>query len=98
MIYIFFLEMHTLLELREREREDPCNQDKNEDGKRSKKSPFSLHDDISTTGTRIGTSEKVFQRESFHASNDLSLVHRKSLSSELQRFEIFPILIRSNRI
>ena len=54
---------------------------------------FSLQDDISRTGNRIAMNRKTFWRVKFHASNDLSLVNRKSLFLELWRFKVFLILM-----
>ena len=68
-----------------------------EPDKRLKKLPFSLHDDISGTGSRIGTNEKARQRGRFPDSNDPRFVDKKSLSSELQRFKVFLILIAFDR-
>lgn len=62
------------------------------------KLPLSLRDDISETGTRIGINQNGFQRGRFRAFNGLSFLDRKLPSSELQRFKIFLILIRFNRI
>ena len=42
--------------------------------------------------------EKAFQRARSRASNDRSLVDRKSLFTELERFKVFPILIEFDRI
>ena len=41
------------------------------------KLPFSLSEDISRTGGRIGINEEAFQKAKFHASDDRSLVDRK---------------------
>ena len=47
------------------------------------KLPFSLHDDILAIGSHIGINKKASQRAKFHASNDLLLVDRKSISLKL---------------
>ena len=79
-----------------REREVRVN-DKDGDRVNDRKLPFPLHDDISATGSRIEPNEKGFQRGRIRASNELSFIDRKSISSELQRFKVSGILIRFNR-
>ena len=87
MTYIFFYELRAIIfpgiasvaclqfgiGRWQNEREVRVN-DKDEDSKKDQKLPSSLHDDISATGSRIGTNQKESWRESPHASNDRSSV------------------------
>lgn len=56
-----------------------------------KKILFFLHDDISGNGNLIGINEKASRRVKFRASNDRSLVDKKSVSLKLYRFKVFLI-------
>lgn len=55
---------------------------------------FFLQGDILRTGSNIEINENTFWRIRFCASNDLSFVDRKLLSSELEQFKLLQILIK----